>query len=100
MLRGKHGARLEFLRKRSLPNLPEDKPGVREDVVKDWNHIHETVRIVSKTFHHAIFYQVRDLGVPEIADVIGGQIFAGANGRYMGQSVPDLCKYFLFSILN
>ena len=48
MLRGKHGARLEFLRKRSLPNLPEDKPGVREDVVKDWNHIHETVRIVSK----------------------------------------------------
>jgi len=65
MLRGKHGARLEFLRKRSLPNLPEDKPGVREDVVKDWNHIHETVR---------------DLGVPEIADVIGGQIFAGANG--------------------
>jgi len=65
MLRGKHGTRLEFLRKRSLPNLPEDKPGVREDVVKDWNHIHETVR---------------DLGVPEIADVIGGQIFAGANG--------------------
>ena len=57
MLRGKHGARLEFLRKRSLPNLPEDKPGVREDVVKDWNHIHETVRIVSKTFHHAIFYR-------------------------------------------
>lgn len=65
MLRGKHGTRLEFLKKRSLPNLAEDKPGVREDVVKDWNHIHETVR---------------DLGVPEIADVIGGQIFAGANG--------------------
>merc|ERR1719400_655511 len=65
MLRGKHGARLDFLKKRSLPNLPEDGPGVREDVVKDWNHIHETVR---------------DLGVPEIADVVGGQIFAGANG--------------------
>ena len=30
-----------------------------------------------------IYIQVRDLGVPEIADVIGGQIFAGANGRYM-----------------
>ena len=26
---------------------------------------------------------MRDLGVPEIADVIGGQIFAGANGRYI-----------------
>ena len=62
MLRGKHGARLEFLRKRSLPNLPEDKPGVREDVVKDWNHIHETVRIVSKTLHHAIFYRWEILG--------------------------------------
>ena len=44
MLRGKHGARLDFLKKRSLPNLSEDGPGVREDVVKDWNHIHETVR--------------------------------------------------------
>ena len=48
MLRGKHGARLDFLKKRSLANLPEDGPGVREDVVKDWNHIHETVRFEIK----------------------------------------------------
>lgn len=50
MLRGKHGTRLEFLKKRPLANLPEDKPGVREDVVKDWNHIHETVSFSKKSF--------------------------------------------------
>ena len=83
MLRGKHSTWLEFLKKRSLPNLREDDPGVREDVVKDWNHIHETVTFSSKqSIWQSNIKQVRDLGVPEIADVIGGQIFAGANGRY------------------
>ena len=50
MLRGKHGTRLEFLKKRSLANLPEDQPGVREDAVKDWNHIHETVSFSKWSF--------------------------------------------------
>ena len=39
---------------------------VREDIVKDWNHIHETVL---------------SLGVPELADIVGGQLFAGAHSR-------------------
>jgi len=37
---------------------------VRDNIARDWNHITETV--VS-------------LGVPELADVVGGQMFAGAN---------------------
>ena len=39
-------------------------PKVRDNIARDWNHITETV--VS-------------LGVPELADAVGGQMFAGAN---------------------
>merc|ERR1719447_1844754 len=61
MLRGKHGKRLGFLSQRTHPNLPEEEVGLRKDITREWNHIYETVR---------------DLGVPEMADVIGGQISA------------------------
>jgi len=66
MLRGKHGVRLGFLKQRTHQNLPEEEVGLRKDVAREWNHIYETVR---------------DLGVPEMADVIGGQVFAGGNAR-------------------
>jgi len=46
--------------------LKEDEEGFRENVTRDWNHISDTVQ---------------DLGIPEFADVIGGQMFAGNNLR-------------------
>jgi len=58
--------RFSFLWKKPVENLPEDDEGVRDNVVKDWNHIHETVIC---------------LGVPELADIVGGQIFAGGHTR-------------------
>jgi len=66
MLCDKHGVRLGFLKHRTHPNLPEEEIGLRKDIAREWNHIYETVR---------------DLGVPEMADVIGGQIFAGGHAR-------------------
>jgi len=61
MLCGKHGMRLGFLRQRSHPNLPEEEVGLRKDIAREWNHIYETVIV---------------LGIPEMADVVGGQISA------------------------
>ena len=60
------GGSLAFLARRSVPNIPEEAKGVRENILKDWNHIHETVI---------------SLGIPEIADVVGGQMFAGGHLR-------------------
>ena len=53
---------------RSQPTQPHEGKltNARENIVDDWNHIHETVI---------------DLCVPEMADVIGGQMFAGNNLR-------------------
>jgi len=58
------GSGISFLKKRSVPNMAEEDQGVRDNIARDWNHITETV--VS-------------LGVPELADAVGGQMFAGAN---------------------
>ena len=38
---------------------------------------------INQIFKIVIYKQVRDLGVPEMADVIGGQIFAGGHARYL-----------------
>lgn len=46
--------------------LKPDTNNNRENLIQDWNHIDETVT---------------SLGVPEIADVIGGQMFAGGHLR-------------------
>jgi len=67
MLNGKSRPRLSFLLKDKPASLTSDLPHEsRENVIEDWNHIHETVT---------------DLGVPEMADVIGGQMFAGGHLR-------------------
>jgi len=60
------GSRYQFLKK-ERQSLKEDKEGERENVTRDWNHISETVQ---------------DLGIPEMADVIGGQMFAGGHLRH------------------
>ena len=66
LLQGENKSRYRFLlRKRPLA-LEEDTEHHRDNVINDWNHIHETVL---------------DLGVPEFADIIGGQMFAGNNLR-------------------
>jgi len=64
ILKGNSRSRLNFLMKQPSKPLEEEVNEARENVVKDWNHIHETVI---------------DLGVPEMADVIGGQMFAGSH---------------------
>jgi len=48
-------------------SLQEEEENIRENVTRDWNHISETVQ---------------DLGIPEFADVIGGQMFAGGHVRH------------------
>ena len=53
------------MKKTPSPLVP-DAMNPRENVVEDWNHINETVL---------------DLGVPEMADIIGGQMFAGGHLR-------------------
>ena len=63
---GSNKNRYRFLQKKSQPPLVPDLKNPRENVVEDWNHIHETVI---------------DLGVPEMADIIGGQMFAGGHLR-------------------
>ena len=66
LLQGERRNRYRFLRKLSPEALEPDKDNVRENIIEDWNHIHETVI---------------NLGVPEWADVIGGQMFAGGHLR-------------------
>ena len=66
LLQGERRNRYMFLRKISPASLEPDKNSVRENIIEDWNHIHETVI---------------NLGVPEWADVIGGQMFAGGHLR-------------------
>ena len=79
MLRGKHGKRLGFLSQRTHPNLPEEEVGLRKDIAREWNHIYETVHF---TFAIVLWplewftLQVIVLGIPEMADVVGGQISA------------------------
>lgn len=63
---GSNKNRYRFLQKKTPLALVPDPKNVRENVIEDWNHINETVR---------------DLGVPEMADIIGGQMFAGNNLR-------------------
>ena len=53
--------------KKSPTSLKPDNDRPRENIIQDWNHIHETVL---------------NLGVPEFADVIGGQMFAGGHLRF------------------
>ena len=53
--------------KKSSTSLKPDNDHPRENIIQDWNHIHETVL---------------NLGVPEFADVIGGQMFAGGHLRF------------------
>ena len=66
ILKGNSRSRLTFLIKQPSKPLEEEVNEPRENIVNDWNHIHETVM---------------DLGVPEMADVIGGQMFAGGHLR-------------------
>ena len=75
MLLGKHGKRLGFLKQRTHPNLPEEEVGLRKDIAREWNHIYETVDFTFWSFQWLTF-QVKVLGIPEIADVVGGQISA------------------------
>jgi len=66
ILKGNSRSRINFLIKQPSKPLEEELQEQRENVVRDWNHIHETVI---------------DLGIPEMADVIGGQMFAGGHLR-------------------
>ena len=66
IMKGDSRSRLNFLKKQPTKSLTEEVEEERENVINDWNHIHETVM---------------DLGVPEMADVIGGQMFAGGHLR-------------------
>ena len=68
IMKGNSKSRLTFLIKQPSQPLEGEVTEARENIVDDWNHIHETVI---------------DLGVPEMADVIGGQMFAGNNLRYV-----------------
>ena len=63
---GSNKNRYRFLLRKTPLALVPDPKNHRENVIEDWNHINETVR---------------DLGVPEMADIIGGQMFAGNNLR-------------------
>ena len=66
ILKGNSRPRINFLIKQPIKSLEEELTDTRENIVADWNHIHETVI---------------DLGVPEMADIIGGQMFAGGHLR-------------------
>jgi hypothetical protein len=66
IMKGESRSRLTFLIKQPSRPLEGELSEARENIVDDWNHIHETVL---------------DLGVPEMADVIGGQMFAGGHLR-------------------
>ena len=66
MVKGKTRSRYLFLSKEPPGSLLPDSSNPRDNIVEDWNHIDETVT---------------SLGVPEMADVIGGQMFAGGHLR-------------------
>ena len=66
IMKGNSRSRFSFLIKQPSKALVEEVKDHRENVIDDWNYIHETVI---------------DLGIPEMADVIGGQMFAGNNLR-------------------
>jgi len=66
IMKGNSRSRFSFLIKQPSKALVEEVKDHRQNVIDDWNHIHETVI---------------DLGIPEMADVIGGQMFAGNNLR-------------------
>ena len=79
---GENKRRYKFLTKKSPPSLEPDNDHPRENIIQDWNHIHETVL---------------NLGVPEFADVIGGQMFAGGHLRFWNEhSQALLCNNYLF----
>ena len=67
MLQGRSRFRYRFLIRQSPGTLEPDTSNHRDNLIEDWNHIDETVI---------------NLGVPEMADVIGGQMFAGGHLRY------------------
>ena len=67
ILQGRSRFRYRFLIRQSPGTLEPDTSNSRDNLIEDWNHIDETVT---------------NLGVPEIADVIGGQMFAGGHLRY------------------
>ena len=66
LLQGRSRFRYRFLIRQSPGTLEPDTSNQRDNLIEDWNHINETVL---------------NLGVPEIADVIGGQMFAGGHLR-------------------
>lgn len=66
LLQGRSRSRYGFLIKQSPGTLQPDISNYRDNLIEDWNHIDETVT---------------NLGVPEMADVIGGQMFAGGHLR-------------------
>lgn len=66
LLQGRSKFRYRFLIRQSPGTLEPDTSNSRDNLIEDWNHINETVT---------------NLGVPEIADVIGGQMFAGGHLR-------------------
>jgi len=66
LLQGRSRFRYKFLTRQSPGTLEPDSSNDRDNLIEDWNHINETVT---------------NLGVPEIADVIGGQMFAGGHLR-------------------
>ena len=63
---GSSRSRYKFLTRQAPGSLEPDPNNDRDNLIQDWNHIDETVT---------------SLGVPEMADVIGGQMFAGNNLR-------------------
>ena len=66
LLEGRSRFRYRFLIRQCPGSLEPDTSNDRDNLIEDWNHINETVT---------------SLGVPEIADVIGGQMFAGGHLR-------------------
>ena len=72
LLQGRSRFRYKFLTRQSPGTLEPDSSNDRDNLIEDWNHINETVT---------------NLGVPEIADVIGGQMFAGGHLRYWNDPI-------------
>ena len=66
MLAGPGRHRLSFLVRDPDRGIAEDAENSRDSLISNLNHIHETVMV---------------LGVPEVADIIGGQMFAGGHLR-------------------
>ena len=66
MLAGPGRHRLSFLVRDPDSGIAEDAENSRDSLISNLNHIHETVMV---------------LGVPEVADIIGGQMFAGGHLR-------------------